>query len=212
MVENSFIKDKATGALTCRNCGTEPRYSIKNKDARSTLMCPTCNPERFPVPVEREKSINLKAHITAEVASRRAAGNCPTCNAQLSSESGECPIHGDNLNNLSRNEPNFNVSNDYATTGRLGPKSTIGDFRHFAWNNGGVAHAHGETCPWSICSPDQVDHKDRMVVHWDARDAEQKNPNHRRFVPKFMVRTHRSAGIFRSKDGGNVREETQTPL
>jgi hypothetical protein len=209
MVKNSFIKDKATGALTCRNCGTEPKYSIKNKEAKPALMCPTCNPERFPAPVQTEK-IDINSKVASEIYRRKKAGNCPSCNAQLSSEDGECPIHGDNLNNVKNDRPSFNVSNDYAATGRLGPKSTLGDFRHFAWNNDGVVHAQDKTCPWSICSPEQIDHKDRIIVHWDARDAEQKNPNHRRFVPKFMVRTHRSSGIFRSSD--NVREETQTQL
>lgn len=151
----------------------------------------------------------LQAHVAAEIASRQAAGNCPSCNAQLGRD-GECLIHGSNLNNLSSNQSSFNVSSDYAATGRLSPNSTLGDFRHFASFNGGVVHAQDKTCPWSICSPEKIDHKDRVIVHWDARDPEQKNPSHRRFVSKLMVRTHRSSGIFRSS--GNVREETQTPL
>ncbi|CAB4153339.1 hypothetical protein UFOVP621_115 [uncultured Caudovirales phage] len=210
MADNSFIKDKATGALTCRNCGTEPRYSIKNKESKPALMCPTCSPERFSAPVQREKPLDLKPHVSSEISRRQATGTCPTCNAQLGSEDGECPIHGSNLNNLSSTRTNFNVSSDYAATGRLGPNSTLGDFRHFAQFNGGVVHAQGKTCPWSVCSPEKIDHKDRVIVHWDARDSEQKNPNHRRFVPKLMVRTHRSSGVFRSDE--NVREETQTPL
>jgi hypothetical protein len=156
-----------------------------------------------------DKNTNLEAHVNEEVASRRAAGNCPSCNAQLGRE-GDCPIHGTNLNNISSTRSNFNVSSDYAATGRLGPNSTLGDFRHFASFNDGVIHAQDKTCPWSICSPEKIDHKDRVIVHWDARDPEQKNPSHRRFSPKLMVRTHRSSGIFRSSD--NIREETQTPL
>jgi len=207
--------DKRTFFITpqgyCNNCGTQAALSTNNPGGSTPrITCPDCFPEAFSSSEPRNPAV-LAAASDFTVRQREAAGRCPQCNTQLS-VSGECPTHGENPQPLM--VQHFQgLSKKYSTTGVLHPKSTLDDYRHFAWFKGGVSHFHDESCPAGLCST-VGDHSDRFVIHYDARTKDQKDERSRFYIPKMMVRTVRSFGIFRKDSGPNnttIRDTEQSP-
>jgi len=196
-------------AGNCSFCDTKAQETTNNPSGVSRLACPESFPKAFANPSSGKTRQGLTIMAEREVRRREAAGTCQNCGVLTTN--GECDTHGRNTSRPAT--PKFDVSEDYASRGTLGPKSTLEDYKHMAWWKGGNAHFQSDSCPTGQCTPDTADHKDRLVLHWDARTTNQKNPRHREYQERPQMRTHRSPGIFRSTtdaNGNTVRMNEQS--
>jgi len=193
----------------CTWCNGPAQESTNNFGGDSRLACPSCSPNSF-IPDKGGKTRQgLQTLGEIEVRRREKQGVCENCGVQMFA--GECDTHGTNTKLIK--PPSFDVSDAYATTGVIKPTSTLEDYKHMAWSKGGTVHFQDEACTTGQCTPDTADHKDRLILHWDARTANQKNPRHREYQELPQLRTHRSAGLFRSTtdaSGNSVRMNEQS--
>lgn len=191
----------------CTYCKGDAQESTNNPSGKSRLACPTCSPRAFNTISSGRSKKNLDSLVNMELDRRKTAGTCENCG--IITTDGECDTHGRNTQRPVA--PKFDVSADYAARGTLSPKSTLEDYKHMAWWKGGTTHFQSESCTTGQCTPDTTDHKDRLILHWDARTTNQKNPRHREYQDFPQLRTHRSPGLFRSTTDaeGNVARMDQ---